>query len=186
MDTKDHAPNPQLTAETEAGILKARARELAREPAAAADDGDAFDVIEFGLAGETYGLELAFVREVCALKEITPVPCTPPFITGIVNLRGEIQTVIDLRNFLSLPAPGITPLNQIILIEDGRMQLGILADAIRHVRRVRSDEMQPALVTMTGIIGDYVRGVCSDHVTVLDAGKILSDKRLIVDEQPPA
>jgi purine-binding chemotaxis protein CheW len=172
------------TPRQEREILKDRARILAREPEAADVETDWLEVIEFDLAGESYALPLAQVREVSLLKELTPVPCTPPFVLGIINLRGEIRVVIDLKKFFDLPEKGITDLNKIIMIQNDEMQLGILADFIRNVRRVRIADLQPALPTMTGIRADYLRGVTSDRLVVLDSGKILSDKRIIVDEQP--
>jgi purine-binding chemotaxis protein CheW len=179
-------PNREPGPKTDAGLLRARARELAREPDEILEVTDAFDVVEFELAGEIYGLELARVREVCTLKEITPVPCTPAFVVGIVNLRGEIQTVVDLRKFFDLPPAGITQLNQIILIDDGRMQLGILADAILRVRAVSARELQSSLPTLSGIRADYLRGVTGDRMAVLDAVKILSDQRIIIYEEMDA
>ena len=164
-------------------ILKARARELAREPLAAELAGDLLEAVEFELASEHYAIALAQVREVSLLKELTPVPCTPPFVLGIINLRGEIRTVIDLKKFFDLTDKGITELNKIIIIEHDDMQLGILADAIRGVRRIRLNDLQPALPTLTGIRADYLRGVTSDRLVVLDAAKILSDNRILVNEE---
>lgn len=167
-------------------VLKTRARELAQEPQAAEVEADWLEVLEFYLGGERYALPLAQVRVVSLLKELTPVPCTPPFVVGVINLRGEIRTVIDLKKFFDLPEMGITDLNKIIMIQNGEMELGILADSIRNVRLVRISDMQPALPTMTGISADYLRGVTSDRLIVLDALKILADKRIIVDEEPHA
>jgi purine-binding chemotaxis protein CheW len=172
------------TPEQETEILKERAKALAEEPKAADVEADWLEVVEFDLAGESYALPLSQVREVSLLKELTPVPCTPPFVLGIINLRGEIRVVIDLKKFFNLPEKGITDLNKIIIIQNDEMQLGILADSIRSVRRVRIDDLQPALPTMTGIRVEHLRGVTSDRVVILDSGKILSDKRIIVDEQP--
>lgn len=173
------APTP----EQDRAILEKRAKELAREPDAAEVESDWLEVIEFTLAGESYALPLDQVSEVSVLKELTPVPCTPPFVLGIINLRGEIRTVIDLKKFFDLPEKGITDLNRVILVQNDEMQLGILADSISSVRRVRLDDLQPALPTMTGIRADYLRGVTSDRLVVLDSGRILADDRIIVDEQ---
>lgn len=164
-------------------LLKTRAQELAREPQAAEVAGDTLEAVEFELASEHYALPLAQVREVSLLKELTPVPCTPPFVLGIINLRGEIRTVIDLKKFFDLPDRGITELNKIIIIQQDDMQLGILADAICGVRRIHLHDMQPALATLTGIRVDYLRGVTGDRLVVLDAARILSDKRILVDEE---
>jgi len=176
---KGFAPSP----EEEGRILKTRARELAREPEGGAADEDTLEIVEFDLASERYAFPLAQVSEVSLLRELTPVPCTPAFVLGIINLRGEIRTVIDLKRFFDLPDAGITELNKIILIQQDNMQLGILADAICGVRRIPLADLQPALPTLTDIRADYLRGITSERVVVLDPGKILSDKRIVVDEE---
>jgi purine-binding chemotaxis protein CheW len=123
------------------------------------------------------------VRTVSVLKELTPVPCTPPFVLGIINLRGEIHTVVDLKKFFDLPDKGITELNKIIIIHHEDMQLGILADAIRGVRHILLHDLDPAMPTLTGIRADYLRGVTRDRLVVLDAARILSDQRILVAEE---
>ena len=175
-----------LSPEEERRILKTRAQELAREPERSMTAEDTLEVVEFDLANERYAFPLTQVRGVSLLHELTPVPCTPAFVLGIINLRGEIRTVIDLKKFFDLPDSGITELNKIILIERDEMQLGILADAIRGVRRIPLSDLQPSLPTLTDIRADYLRGVTSDRLVVLDAGRILSVKRIIVDEEVPS
>ncbi|MFN0079015.1 MAG: chemotaxis protein CheW [Prosthecobacter sp.] len=172
-----------LSAEAERRLLKKRAQELAREPQAQEVAGDILETVEFELASEHYAIALAQVKEVSLLKELTPVPCAPPFVLGIINLRGEIRTVIDLKKFFDLPAKGITELNKIIIIQHDDMQVGILADTILGVRRIRLDELQPALPTLTGRRADYLRGITSERLVVLDAAKILSDNRILVNEE---
>lgn len=163
-------------------ILKDRSRALASEDRAANKAGESLNVVEFDLAGERYGVELTSVREVCLLKELTPVPGTPSFILGIINLRGEIRTVIDLKRFFELPSKGITELNKIIMIHADGMELGVLADAILGVRNVPLATLQATLPTLTGVRGDYLRGVTHDRLVVLDAAKLLSSERIIVND----
>lgn len=170
------------TAAEKQELLRTRAQELSRE-AAREPVGDAIEVVEFELADEHYGFELTRVREACLLREVTPVPCTPSFVLGIINLRGEIRTVINLKEFFGLPGKGITQLNKIILIQDGDMQLGILADEIRGVRSILLGDLQPVLPTLTGVRADYFRGVTSDRLIVLDAVKILADERIVIQEE---
>jgi len=169
--------------EDERRVLKIRAQVLAQELETDAADADTLEVVEFELAGEHYAFPLTDVREVSLLRELTPVPCTPPFVLGIINLRGEIRTVIDLKKFFDLPEAGITELNQVILIKHDDLQLGILADAIRGVRRIALADLQPTLPTLTDIRADYLRGVTSERLVVLDATKLLSDQRLLVQEE---
>ena len=174
------------SADDERLILKARALALAKEPESDGADGETLEVVEFDLASERYAFPLSDVREVSLLRELTPVPCTPPFVLGIINLRGEIRTVIDLKKFFDLPAAGITELNKIILIQHDELQIGILADAIRGVRRLALADLQPTLPTLTDIRADYLRGITSKRLVVLDAGKILSDPRILVDDHDDA
>ena len=171
--------------EEEQGILKSRAQALAHARGDGAEEGETLDAVEFELAGESYAIPLAQVREVGPLHDVTPVPGTPGFVLGIINLRGEIRTVIDLKKFFDLPDAGLTQLNQLLLLEHDDLQLGILADAIRGVRHIPLADLQASLPTLTDIRADYLRGVTGDRLVVLDAAKILADKRILVDQEEP-
>ncbi len=163
-------------------ILKARAQALARA-AGKAEAADALELVEFVLAHETYGLETRHVREVHVLESLTPLPCTPAFMLGIVNLRGEILSVIDIRIFFDLPRNGLSDLNKVIVLESENMLFGILADALLGVRRVPVAEIQPSVPTLTGIREKYLKGVTSGHTVILDAEKLLADESIIVQEE---
>ncbi len=177
----------RFVAISEPQVLHERAQVLARkemsETEVARCDAERLKVIEFRLAHETYAIEAAFVREVYPLKELTPLPCTPPFICGIVNIRGQILTVIDLKKFFDLPDKGLTDLNKVIVVRTLRLELGILADEIIGVRFLAPDEIQSSLPTLTGVRADYLRGVTSDRSVVLDAARLLSDEKLIVRDE---
>ena len=127
-----------------AAILKARARALAQESAPQLEMETALEVIEFGLAHERYALAAAAVSEVHPLEELTPVPCTPPFIRGLVNVRGRIFPVIDLKKFFDLPEQGITDLHRILLVQTADMEFGLLADTIAGVRKIPLAAIQPS------------------------------------------
>jgi purine-binding chemotaxis protein CheW len=176
---EEFLPSP----EEERRILRERAQLLAVEPRRGAAADEILETVEFELGGERYAFPLEQVREVSMLRGLTPVPCTPSFVLGIINLRGEIRTVIDLKKFFELPDAGLTELNKIIVIAHGGARLGVLADAIRGVRRVPLAELQPSLPTLTDVRAAYLRGVTPDRLVVLDAGKILSDSRTVVDEE---
>ena len=95
----------------------------------------------------------------CLFKELTPLPCCPPFVLGIVNVRGRILPVLDIKKFFGLPEKGLTDLHRIILVGGNDLELGLLADTIVGVRAVAVGDLQPALPTLTGIRGDYLKGV---------------------------
>ncbi|HEY5581789.1 MAG TPA: chemotaxis protein CheW, partial [Rhodoferax sp.] len=153
------------------------------EPVPAESADDWIEVVEFILAHERYAVASEYVREVYPLEELTPLPCTPAFVLGIVNLRGEILSVIDLKKFFDLPAKGLTDLNKVIVLESEDRVFGILADAISGVRRILRSDIQPSLPTLTGIREDYLQGVTAERVVILDAEKLLTDEKLIVQEQ---
>jgi purine-binding chemotaxis protein CheW len=174
--------NQEQIVQTPADILKSRARLLAQEPKTTADTGTFFEIIEFCLASETYGIEAMFVREIHQLRDLTPLPGVPPFVLGITNVRGQILSVVDLKKFFNLPDKGLGELNKMIIIRNRQMEFGILADAIIGIRSVPIDTIQPSPATITGIGAEYVRGVTGSHVVVLDAEKILDDEKMIVNE----
>lgn len=97
--------SPSAALSDSAQILRDRAHLLARPPEQAATADTQLEVLEFRLAQERYAVETRHVREVCPLKDLTPLPCTPPFVLGVVNVRGCILPVLDLKIFLSYRRP---------------------------------------------------------------------------------
>lgn len=164
-------------------ILEERAQALAREPVREESADEWIDVVEFILAHERYAVATEYVREVFPLEEFTSLPCTPDFVLGIVNLRGEIFSVIDIKRFFEIPEPGLTNLNKVIMLEAEGMVFGIVADAIGDVCRILRSDIQPSLPTLTGIRDAYLLGVSTERVVILDAKKLLSDEKIIVHEQ---
>jgi purine-binding chemotaxis protein CheW len=163
-------------------ILKARARALAREPQAAQRTGHAIEVLEFMIAYERYALDSTYVREVHPLKDITQLPGTPAFVAGIVNVRGQIVSVIDLKQFFDLPRTGLTDLNRVIILNDGRMEFGLLVDAVIAVQPLGLDEIQPPPPTLTGVRIEYLHGVTTQRTIVLNAAKMLADPKIICEQ----
>lgn len=172
------------TGEERARILTARAKALAREHVR--EQRQSLEVVEFLLAHERYALDASFVREVCPLREITQLPATPAFVLGIINVRGQIFSVIDLKKFFDLPQTGLTDFNKVIILRDGPMEFGLLADAVAGVHRIPLADIQPPLPTLTGIRAEYLRGVTEQRLVILDVARILADPRIIVREEVQA
>lgn len=169
----------RVTPEEKKRIWQERARALAQ--GIKENDADDFlEVVEFALAHETYAFELAHIREVLPLKHLTPLPGVPSFVLGVIHLRGEIISVIDLKGFFQLPAKGLTDLNRVIVLESRHMAFGVLADIIVGVRRHSRSRMQPSLPTLSGTQAEYLKGVTEDGIVLLDAEKILSDEKILV------
>ncbi|MEK6210807.1 MAG: chemotaxis protein CheW [Pseudomonadota bacterium] len=164
-------------------ILRARAQALARPLESAPVAEASIEVLEFRLAQERYALETRYVREVHPLKNLTPLPCTPAFVLGIVNVRGRILPVLDLKKFFGLPENGLTDLHRVILVGDGDLELGVLADVGVGVLTIPVESMQPPLPTLTGIGAEYLKGITAERLVVLDMGRILSDPKILVHEE---
>lgn len=164
----------------EQAVLEKRARELARKPASETDIGARIDIVEFTMAHERYGIESRFVREVHPLRDLTPLPGTPAFVLGIVNLRSRVISLVDLKKFFSLPEKGLTDTNHVLLLTSPEMEFGILADTVLGVRDLPVDELQGDLPNFAGQRKDYLLGVARDGTIVLNAGHILSDPKIVV------
>ncbi len=174
------APSPAQ----KVAILRRRAEELAasRPALAAGQEADTLAVLVFDLDGEPYALELDFVREVYPVASITPIPGAPPFVPGILNVRGEIFSVVNLKTFFGLPDSPLTPQSKAIILESEAMSFAILADATRQVERIPLQAIQPPPATLTGLQARYVQGVTNRPLTILSAAKILSDPQLVVND----
>jgi purine-binding chemotaxis protein CheW len=163
-------------------VLDERARRLARAPETPAAER-LIEVLEFRLAAERFAIETRHVEEVHPLRELTPLPCTPPFIRGIVNVRGRILPVLDLKKFFELPDKGLTDLHRIVLVRGHGLELGLLADVALGVRSLAPDRLQPPLPTLTGIRAQYLKGLTEEPVAVLDLDRILADPAIAVREE---
>jgi purine-binding chemotaxis protein CheW len=104
-------------------------------------------------------------------------------VLGIINVRGQILSVLDLKKFFDLPERGLSNLNKVIIVHNDRMEFGILADAILGVRTISLQDIQPALPTLTGVRAEYVQGVTGELAVIVDAQKLLSDKSIIVHDE---
>lgn len=136
-------------------------------------------VIEFYLYPERYAVSEEFATEVFLLKEITPVPGAPAFVMGVINLRGRIVSVVDLKKFFHLKERGLTELNKVIMLRNDTMEFGIVADTVVGARSIdRKDLCQPP--GNLEVAGEMVEFVHSDGLIILDANKILQSKQLII------
>lgn len=165
-------------------ILRDRARALARMPPQ--PESGSLHVLQFRLAGEHYAVDARFVVAVHALEHLTRVPCTPPFIAGIVGVRGRILPVLDLRKFFELDERGLADLHRVIHVRAGKLQFGLLADLGEDVAHLAPEALQRALPTLTGVRADYLMGVTPEGMVILDLERIAADPRIEVNEEVAA
>jgi purine-binding chemotaxis protein CheW len=156
-------------------LLEARARVLARVPADTPGPGELLELVVFALAGECYGIESRYVREVLRLTRYTAVPGTPRFVVGITSLRGDILDLFDLRELLGLTTQGVTDLGRIVVLGEQRREFGVLADAATGMQLVAAADLVQTGSTWSR---DYLQGVTPDGVVVLSGAALLGDPRL--------
>jgi purine-binding chemotaxis protein CheW len=159
-------------------VMKARALLLARVPEEPPRAGEVLELVGFVLAGERYGIESRFVREVARLTRFTPVPGTPAFVLGITNLRGEILALFDLRQLLGIVTEGVTDLGRIVVLGEHRREFGLLADAASEILYVPASSLAQ---TEPSWGRAHVRAVTPDGVIVLSGEALLNDPRLTLD-----
>lgn len=163
-------------------LLKERAKEIAK-PIEVLDEIPTFHVIEFSLSNERYAIETSFVKEVLPVKDLMPIPFTPPFVLGVINIRGQIFSVLDLKKILNLPEKEEAKNDKVIIVSNNDMEFGIIADKIDGVSFVKYNSLQTSLAALTNTQNDYLMGVTKDRLIVLDIEKILSDKKIVVHDE---
>ena len=132
----------------------------------------------FQLEDETYGVNVMQVREVLRYSEIAPVPGAPDYVLGIINLRGNVVTVIDTRSRFGLIQGEITDNTRIIVIESERQVIGILVDSVAEVVYLRSSEIDTTPSVGSDESAKFIQGVSNRDgklLILVDLNKLLSE-----------
>ncbi|MDH5601071.1 MAG: chemotaxis protein CheW [Gammaproteobacteria bacterium] len=135
--------------------------------------------VTFHLENEKYGIKVMQVQEVLRLTEIAPVPGAPHYVLGIINLRGNVVTVIDTRRRFGLPDAESDDETRIVIIEADNNVVGILVDSVAEVVDLKSSEIETAPNVGNDESSKYIQGVSSrdDELLILvDVNKLLSDE----------
>ncbi|HCH3940430.1 TPA: chemotaxis protein CheW [Vibrio parahaemolyticus] len=134
--------------------------------------------VTFQLEEETYGINVMQVREVLRYTEIAPVPGAPDYVLGIINLRGNVVTVIDTRSRFGLMKGEVTDNTRIIVIESERQVIGILVDSVAEVVYLRSSEIDTTPSVGTDESAKFIQGVSNRDgklLILVDLNKLLTD-----------
>ncbi len=135
-------------------------------------------LVTFHLENETYGINVMQVQEVLRVTEIAPVPGAPPYVLGIINLRGNVVTVIDTRGRFGLPPHELTDASRIVIIESEEQVVGILVDSVAEVVDLSSSEIDAAPNIGNEESSRYIQGVTTrdkNLLIVVDLNKLLSE-----------
>jgi purine-binding chemotaxis protein CheW len=136
-------------------------------------------LVTFRLKDETYGINVMQVQEVLRVTDIAPVPGAPHYVLGIINLRGNVVTVIDTRMRFGLPQTEMDDLSRIIVIESEAQVVGILVDSVAEVADLRLSEIDSAPNVGNEESSRYIQGVASrdnNLLIVVDLNKLLSEE----------
>lgn len=134
---------------------------------ASSSDDPVLQWVTFSLAGETYGINVMQVKEVLRYSEIAAVPGAPAYVIGIINLRGNVVTVIDTRHRFSLCESQITDNSRIIIIESDKNVVGILVDSVAEVVYLRQSEIESTPGVGNDETAKYIQGVCHKNHELL-------------------
>jgi purine-binding chemotaxis protein CheW len=172
-----------MTLEQFRGVLRQRARILAQEEQHdELSESEYVHILQFLLAGEIYAFEGKFVREVRVAMDVTPIPCTPAYVTGVVNLRGEIVTVLDTKLLLGLPREERHS-HKLVVARDRDAQMAFLIDDVIGVAPISIKELQPPLLTMPVEQARRITGLTGDPLVLIDVQALMNDPRIVVDEE---
>lgn len=165
-------------------ILEERSLVLAKPMSQAHTESPIADDIKglaFQVAGERYAFVAAHVAYVYPMQPVTAVPGIPDFIVGIMMVQASVISVVDLRLLLELPLSSVAEPSSIIVLQNEKMKFGVLAETVFGVARYSRFEAQQNLAALANIDKTCLMGVTADRIGILDAEKLLSDPRMVIN-----
>jgi purine-binding chemotaxis protein CheW len=129
------------------------------------------------LGNETYGVDISKIHGIITMQPITRIPRTPDFVNGVINLRGRVVPVVDLRKRFGLEVTGATRETRIVIVETGDQTIGMVVDGVSEVLTIPADAIDPPSPVATGAGTEYIRGIgkIEDRLIILlDIGKVLA------------
>ncbi len=143
-------------------------------------------LVVFRLGGEEFGVEIGQVREIIKMIEVTQMPNCPDFMQGVINLRGQVTAVMDLRKKLGISANDGEKDARIIIVESGDKTVGMIVDSVTEVLRIPTKDLDDADIITSQVEADYIRGVgkLEDKILILlDLNKVLTTREIAQVEQ---
>lgn len=116
-------------------------------------------IVSFRLANEEYGVDIMRVQEIILMGKITRMPEVPDFVCGLINLRGHVIPIVDLRRRFDLSAAEADEHTRIIVVNVGGQTIGMVVDAVNEVLRISSDQIEPPPSSIAGIDHTYINGL---------------------------
>ncbi len=140
-------------------------------------DAELLQLVTFSIGDEEFGVDILKVQEIIRTMEITKVPRAPEFVEGVINLRGKVIPIIDLRRRFGLSPRSHDKDTRIIVIEINKMIVGFVVDSVSEVLRIPASTVEPPPPVVAGLESDYISGVgkLEDRLLILlDLDMLLS------------
>ncbi len=143
-------------------------------------------LVVFDLAAEFYGVDIGDVREIIRMQTITHVPGAPQFVEGVINLRGRVVPVVDLRKRLDLQVNEQTKESRVVVVDIAGRDVGVIVDGVNEVLRIPLSAVEPPSTMITDAGSDFLRGIArleDKLIILLDLSKVLAtiDTQIVVD-----
>ena len=135
-------------------------------------------VVVFDLNEEAHGVDISQIREIIRMEEITRVPRAPEFVEGVINLRGKVNPVVDLRARFSMPSTERTDEHGIVVVDVDGQDIGMVVDAVTEVSRTPSDSIEPPSSVITTDDSEHLTGIVKTDdklIILLDIAKVISE-----------
>jgi purine-binding chemotaxis protein CheW len=180
---EERMTQPQTPEEIEPTLSKLELLQKLKEAEKPETEESYFQIVVVSLNGEFYGIRIPSVREILKVKKITRVPCTPEFIVGVIGVRGDIQAVMDLKQFLQLGSSQITEQSRIILVESQDIVAGLLVDDMVDIIEAPESQFLPFTESTIGAPQQHIEGKVpwNDHlITLLNVDRLIQE--VVVDQ----
>lgn len=144
-------------------------------------ESELLQLVTFTISEEEFAIDILKVQEIIRVMEITKVPNSPPFVDGVINLRGKVIPVIDLRRRFGMESRPHDSQTRIIVIDLHSMIVGFVVDGVSEVLRIQSNTVEPPPAVVAGVESEYIKGVgkLDDRLLILlDLDKLLTGEEL--------
>ena len=182
METQTEATQPTIGTEDIQRILEERARVLSRPPEAE-ESAEIVPLAVLAVGGERYGVDIRHVQEIKPLAGLTPVPATPGFWRGLVNLRGSLYPVLDLRVYLGVARADSDRVGTVVLLSGSGVSIGLLADSVPEIVRIPTQSIGARPSEARVGSAEVIMGMTPDLLSVIDVEALLTDPMLSVQDE---
>lgn len=151
------------------------------DPTITKQENELLQLVTFGIGEEEFGIDILKVQEIIRTMAITKVPNSPPYVEGVINLRGKVIPVIDLRSRFNMECKPHDGQTRIIVLEIHKMIVGFVVDEVSEVLRIQSNTVEPPPPVVSGIESEYIKGVgkLDDRLLILlDLDKLIPVEEL--------